>query len=62
MHGPGEKNYHNKGEQDASAGKYDPPHNINAFDILIHDKNFIDKMVEDNKDYEAGRDNYEKQK
>lgn len=48
--------YHNKGEQDSSKGKYDPPHEgIGGF-TTCSDKQ-IDQNIKDQKDYESGWDN-----
>jgi hypothetical protein len=43
-------------------GKYDPPHSITPLDTLIHNDHTLDKLQQDNKQYDAGYKNAQKQK
>ena len=56
------KSWHDKGEQDESAGKDNPPHNINNLDRLIYSEHTIEKMEKDNDNYKSGQDNAKKNK
>ena len=46
-----DKDYHNKGQEDASEGKYDPPHSKPGGGWL---NDYSDEEVEDQKDYKQG--------
>jgi len=48
---------HNKGEQDAANGKYNPPHSISPLDVLFSTEKEIEHYVKDNEAYNKGRDN-----
>lgn len=56
------KDHHSEGQKDHEEGKYEPPHNITPADTVITDKHTFDKLVKDNKEYDAGYDNARKQK
>ena len=47
--------YHNKGQEDAAAGEYHNPHSGLA--QVMANRYELDRMIEDNKEYSAGRKN-----
>ena len=46
--------HHNDGQEDASEGKYEPPHSITPLDAIIQSDHTFDRMVEDNEAYDEG--------
>jgi hypothetical protein len=56
------KDHHADGQKDGSKGKHDPPHRITPLDGIVEDKRTFDKLVKDNKEYDAGYKNARKQK
>jgi hypothetical protein len=56
------KDHHAEGQKDAADGKYDPPHSITPLDTLIHSDHTLDKLQQDNEQYDAGYKNAQKQK
>jgi hypothetical protein len=57
-----DKNYHNKGEQDAASGKFDPPPGITPLDPFIHTDRTLEKVQENREQYDAGHKNARDQK
>lgn len=55
------KNYHNEGQEDASKGKYDPPHNL-LDDLLTWSDSGMKKMNEENSSYNEGWEHTKDQK
>jgi hypothetical protein len=53
---------HNKGEQDASNGVYDPPDRPNALDLLMNSIEVNDRMWDNVESYKQGHKNTEDQK
>ena len=54
--------HHNQGEKDYQEGKNNPPHcHIPLLDDLIYGSKHIDQCDEDNKAYQQGRENAQKQ-
>ena len=54
--------HHAQGQKDASQGKYEPPHTITPADGVLQDKHTWDKLVEDNRQYDDGFKNAQKQR
>ncbi len=57
-----DKDHHAEGEKDGARNKYDPPHNITPLDHVVQSEHTIDKMIKDNKEYDAGYKNARKQR
>jgi hypothetical protein len=56
------KDHHSDGQKDSNAGKYEQPHSITPLDHVVHDKHTLDKMQQDNDEYDAGYKNARNQK
>jgi hypothetical protein len=56
------RDHHSHGEKDGAGGKYDPPHSITPIDTLIHSEHTLEKLEEDNDQYDAGYDNARNQR
>ncbi len=52
--------HHDKGEQDRSEGRYDPPHGV-VDTLTTWTKSGNEKNIQDNKDYHAGHHNTDNQ-
>lgn len=55
------KDHHAEGQKDYKEGNYEPPHNITPLDHFIYSEHDVDKMQEDNDQYDAGYSNARKQ-
>lgn len=53
--------YHNKGEQDAADGKYNPPHGL-VDEFTTWDERGMQKIVDENTAYKEGYSNTQNQK
>lgn len=47
------EHYHNKGQEDAARGKYEPPHGM-VEDLTTWSSDAMRKMAEENKAYDEG--------
>ena len=54
------KDYHNKGQEDRAAGKYDPPHGL-VEDLLTWSSSGCQKIAEENGAYNSGWRHADKQ-
>jgi hypothetical protein len=51
------KDHHSEGEKDGASGKYDPPHSITPLDTFVYSDHTLEKLQQDNEQYDAGYDN-----
>lgn len=56
------KDPHADGQKDFTQGKYDPPHTVTPVDYVIHSEHTLEKMQEENDQYDAGYGNARDQK
>jgi hypothetical protein len=56
------RDHHSDGQKDFGEGKYDAPHSITPLDTVVHSDHTLEKMQEDNDQYDAGYSNARNQK
>jgi len=59
---PMSKDPHADGQKDYGKGEYNPPHSITPLDHLIHSDHTVEKMQEENDQYDDGYSNARNQK
>lgn len=58
------QDHHNQGQSDASDNKYDPPHDLidHVIGAVFHTQEHFERSNEENKAYDTGHSNADKQK
>jgi hypothetical protein len=56
------RDHHADGQKDGARGDYNPPHSITPIDTFVHSDHTLEKLEDDNDQYDAGYSNARDQK